>query len=246
MQTRAPTAPAGRRRAARAAAAEGRLLDAAEALFARHGYNGVSIRDIAGAARANISSVYYHFGSKQHLLEAVCRRRMLPVVAERAAAMAAAGGRRASLDRLVAAFVGPTLRAAQGRGRDAAMFRRLAGHLATDPTPEVRRAIRAIFDESVRAFVDGLRAGDAGGDADGFFWSVACAMGAAVYVQGDLAHLARMLGRPGRPPDTKRGLEHIARFIRGGVEATSRRKPASGGALAVARPCRGSAGPQGA
>src|SRR5688572_18658384 len=107
---------------------ERRLLDAAEALFARHGYNGVSIRDIAGAARANISSVYYHFESKQKLLEAVCRRQMVPVVAERAAAMAAAaggrgaaaaGGRgaaaaggRGAAAALIAAFVGPTLRAA--------------------------------------------------------------------------------------------------------------------------------------
>ncbi len=230
MQTRAPTAPAGRRRAARAAAAEGRLLDAAEALFARHGYNGVSIRDIAGAARANISSVYYHFGSKQHLLEAVCRRRMLPVVAERAAAMAAAGGRQASLDCLVAAFVGPTLRAAQGRGRDAAMFRRLAGHLATDPTPEVRRAIRAIFDESVRAFVNGLRAAYRGADAERFFWAVACAMGAALFVQSDLAHLARMLGPRAVPPDAGRGMEPISRFIEGGLEAALRTGPGRHGA----------------
>ena len=106
-----------------------RLLDAAELLFARHGYNGVSIRDIAAEARANISSVYYHFDSKQKLLEAVCRRRMVPVVTERKAAIAAAGktdaaaGDAAARERiadLIAAFVGPTFRAAQGQSREAA------------------------------------------------------------------------------------------------------------------------------
>ncbi len=232
MQSLAQAAPAGRGRTAGAAASVARLLDAAEALFARHGYNGVSIRDIAGAARANISSVYYHFGSKQKLLEAVCRRRMLPVVAERAAALAAAegGGQPLSLERLVAAFVGPTLRAAQGRGRDAAMFRRLAGHLATDPKPEVRRAIRAIFDESVCDFVTRLRAIHRGADAESFFWAVACAMGAALYVQSDLAHLAGMLGRQSAPPDAERGLRHITRFIEGGIAAAVRRGPGNGGA----------------
>ena len=219
----APAARGQRARSTRAAASESRLLDAAEDLFARHGYNGVSIRDIAAAARANISSVYYHYGSKQKLLEAVCRRRMLPVVAERAAAMAAAGapGKPASIEQLVAAFVGPTLRAAQGRGKGAATFRRLAGHLATDPTPEVRRAIRAIYDESVRAFLGGLRAIYGGADAESFFWGVACAMGAAVYIQSDLAHLAQMLGRS-VGPTAEQGLQPITRFIRGGLEAVAR------------------------
>lgn len=225
MATKAPTPArrATRRGAARTNASKVRLLDAAEALFARHGYNGVSIRDIAGAARANISSVYYHFGSKQNLLEAVCRRRMLPVVAERASAMAAADGSNAApLARLVAGFVGPTLRAAQGRGREATLFRRLAGHLATDPTPEVRRAIRSIFDSSVRTFVGGLRAHQEGGHTDAFFWTVACAMGVAVYVQSDLAHIARMLGRNDAPADVERGLHHVTQFIRGGIESALR------------------------
>lgn len=223
MRTQASAARAKRRRPLRANASEARLLDAAEALFARHGYNGVSIRDIAGAARANISSVYYHFGSKQDLLAAVCRRRMLPVVAERAAAMAAADGRHvAPLAQIVSAFVGPTLRAAQSRGREAALFRRLAGHLATDPTPGVRRAIRSIFDTSVRAFVDGLRANHAG-DAEAFFWAVACSMGVAVYVQSDLAHIARLLGRTYAPADVERGLQHVTRFIEGGLDSALRR-----------------------
>lgn len=199
---------------------ERRLLDAAERLFAEHGYNGVSIRDIAAAARANISSVYYHFHSKQKLLEAVCARRMTPVVAERAKAMAAGAAGRGAADALIAAFVGPTLRAALGASREAETYRRLAGHLATDPTPEVRRAIRAIYDESVREFIARLEA-LYGGKGDAFFWSVACAIGTAVYVQSDLAHLRKMLGGDaGR--DAEAGLRHITRFIRGGLAAAAK------------------------
>lgn len=206
-----------------------RLLDAAERLFAEHGYNGVSIRDIAAAARANISSVYYHFRSKPKLLEAVCERRLRPAIADRAAAMTAGtakrgiGGHRAA-DDLIAAFVGPPLRAALGASPDAETYRRLAGHLATDPTPAVRRAIRAIYDQSVRDFIGRLAAlygGNARAGGDAFFWSVACAIGAAVYVQSDIAHLRKMLGGV-RGEDAEAGLRHITRFIRGGLEAAAR------------------------
>lgn len=197
-----------------------RLLDAAERLFAAHGYNGVSIRDIAAAARANISSVYYHFESKPKLLEAVCERRLKPAVDGRAAAMASGAKGCPVADGLIAAFVGPPLRAALGPSRHAETYRRLAGHLATDPTPAVRRAIRAIYDESVRDFIYRL-AGLYGGKGEAFFWAVACAIGAAVYVQGDVAHLRKTLGG-GRGEDADAALDHITRFIRGGLEAVAR------------------------
>jgi AcrR family transcriptional regulator len=52
-----------------------RLLDAAERLFARKGFYGVSIRDITRAAKTDVSMANYHFGSKQNLLAAVVARR---------------------------------------------------------------------------------------------------------------------------------------------------------------------------
>lgn len=44
-----------------------RILDAARHLFAEHGYDGTSIRDITVAAEANVAAVGYHFGSKEGL-----------------------------------------------------------------------------------------------------------------------------------------------------------------------------------
>lgn len=48
----------------------------AEALFARHGYESVSIRSINSAAGANPAAVHYHFGSKEALVLAILERRM--------------------------------------------------------------------------------------------------------------------------------------------------------------------------
>lgn len=50
------------------------LLDAAAAMFAAKGYDGTSIRDIAGAVGMLPGSMYYHFKSKEDLLIAVYRK----------------------------------------------------------------------------------------------------------------------------------------------------------------------------
>jgi AcrR family transcriptional regulator len=50
------------------------ILDAAEPLFARHGYAGTSLRSIAGAAGLQEPGIYNHFDSKQAIYSAVLRR----------------------------------------------------------------------------------------------------------------------------------------------------------------------------
>lgn len=45
-----------------------RLLAHARTLFARHGYEGVSMRDIAGSVGIRQSAIYNHFDNKQDLL----------------------------------------------------------------------------------------------------------------------------------------------------------------------------------
>lgn len=52
-----------------------RILDTAERLFARHGFYGVSVRDITEAAGVDVALVNYHFGSKRELFAAVFQRR---------------------------------------------------------------------------------------------------------------------------------------------------------------------------
>lgn len=51
-----------------------RLLDAAERLFAEHGYNHVTVRDICSAAGANVAAVNYYFRDKWGLYEELIQR----------------------------------------------------------------------------------------------------------------------------------------------------------------------------
>lgn len=52
-----------------------RILDAAEQLFAKRGFHGVSVRDITQTAGVDVALVSYHFGGKRALFTAVFERR---------------------------------------------------------------------------------------------------------------------------------------------------------------------------
>ncbi|MFF0293745.1 TetR/AcrR family transcriptional regulator [Kitasatospora sp. NPDC004615] len=57
-----------------AEASRERILTAATALFAEHGYDGTTTRTIAGAAGLNVATVAYHVGTKADLYREVMRR----------------------------------------------------------------------------------------------------------------------------------------------------------------------------
>jgi AcrR family transcriptional regulator len=52
------------------------ILDEAEKLFARNGYDGTTVRDIAQAAEVNLAMISYYFGSKEKLIEMLFQERM--------------------------------------------------------------------------------------------------------------------------------------------------------------------------
>jgi len=53
-----------------------RLIEAAEDLLCRRGFNETSVRDIAAAAGCNVASVNYYFGGKESLYLEIWRRRL--------------------------------------------------------------------------------------------------------------------------------------------------------------------------
>ncbi len=51
------------------------ILDAAEALFAEHGFSACALREVAARAGVTRSLIHHHFGAKQGLWHAVVERR---------------------------------------------------------------------------------------------------------------------------------------------------------------------------
>ena len=70
-------------------APQGRILDAAENALAEFGFAGAFLRDIVSEAKVNLATVYYYFGSKRGLMEAVVKRRFGPLREEHLALLRA-------------------------------------------------------------------------------------------------------------------------------------------------------------
>lgn len=83
-----------------------RVLDTARSLFAAHGPEGASIRDVARSAGVSLATVHHHFGSKQGLVKASIDEMYteLEPLTEQLSVAAAEGGTVADvLDRVVRA-----------------------------------------------------------------------------------------------------------------------------------------------
>ncbi len=122
---------------------KGRILQAAERLFATRGYHNTSLRTITAAARVNLAAVNYHFGSKKALLEAVFTRRLIPLNQlrrQRLARVVAAAGqaeRPPAVEEILRAFIEPTLKFHQ-EDPNAPYFITLVSRSFTEPDDTVR------------------------------------------------------------------------------------------------------------
>jgi AcrR family transcriptional regulator len=58
---------------------QSQLLETAETLFSRKGYDGTSVRDIAEAAGINTAMISYYFGSKEKLMEEIFERKSMNI-----------------------------------------------------------------------------------------------------------------------------------------------------------------------
>lgn len=95
-----------------------RLLNAAEALFADHGFHGAPMREITSKAGTRLANINDHFGSKEALFQEVIARRARLINADRLALLASlptSRSKAAELQSLVEAFASPLLaRSLQG------------------------------------------------------------------------------------------------------------------------------------
>ncbi len=98
---------------ARAVTTKDRILDAAERLFAEHGFAQTSLRDITAEAGVNLAAVNYHFQSKDHLIAAVFDRRIGPLNEQRLAFLdrleKEAAGEPVPIEDILRAVIAPVL-----------------------------------------------------------------------------------------------------------------------------------------
>jgi AcrR family transcriptional regulator len=133
-----------------------KILDAAEALFSLHGFSGTSLRDIHALSGVRASLCYYHFGSKDDVLQAVVDRRAAEhqqcILESLDQCRKEAGNAPLSVEKLVDAYIRPIVERHWNHGDGWRNYTRLMAYLASESAhlePKVQfnkyDAVRQVF-----------------------------------------------------------------------------------------------------
>ena len=125
-----------------------RILDAAERIFARDGFDAASLRTITADAHANLAAVNYHFQTKEALFAAAIGRRVGPVNERRLKLLEAALPER-SVHAILDAFVRPAMEASLA----GASIRPLMARMSGVPDEMMLRIFREYLEPVLNRFV---------------------------------------------------------------------------------------------
>ncbi len=197
-----------------------KLLDSAEALFAQHGFYGVTTRQVAKDAQCDDALIYYHFGSKQGLFEAVLARRATIAnevrrVSLRAYECANAGA--ITVHGAVRAFIDPLVDLSQSGDRGWSSWFAIVAQV--DNTPWGGDIIHRFFDPVVYEFITVIKqAFDAVPDHE-FYWAYNFLAGSMMLALSESCRVDRLSYGLCRGSDMNGVRERLILFCAGGFEA---------------------------
>jgi AcrR family transcriptional regulator len=195
-----------------------RILSTAERMFAAHGLEGVSLRQLTAEAGVNLAAVNYHFGSKDRLVHEIFSRRLDRLNEERLAALEQLLARgRFELPELLAAFVDPALDLALDPG-GGQLFMRVLAHAYAERNEGLRDFLAQRYGHVLRRFVDAFAALLPHLDRETLYWRLDFVAGALVYAMAEFGVMRR---RPGQTAEAyrRRASEQLVAFAVAGLSA---------------------------
>ena len=200
------------------------LLDAAEEVFARDGFERASLRAIMRLAEANPAAVHYHFGGKDGLVEAVLDRIVGPINLRRMELLDGLETRAGSDDgpeptarELMGAFLRPDFEAIQALQRRGSGRAALIARAYAQPTEHIDALIRRQFEPVGARFLQALNRTLPDLQAEEVQWRVRWC------VVGVIIAMFSFADRPDGPIDVddfEPALERTVDFVTAGLEAS--------------------------
>ena len=203
-----------------------RILDAAEELFARNGFDGVSVRQIMSKAEADVSLAYYHFKSKRDLFDQVMLRRAGILNDIRLKALEAVEQRHPddapTVEEIIGAFVNPLLELMVHDHDKWTNYMRLVAQINSSSEWGGELMTR-YFDPLVRRFLEALRKALPDGDETDLFWSYHMLSGALTLTLAETGRLDNLSEGLVSSSDLAAINERMPRFFAAGFERMCRK-----------------------
>lgn len=205
-----------------------RILDAAEVLFAEHGYDGVTLRQIATRAGVDVALASYHFGKKLELFQAVFERRAALLNEARRDALRAcqegAGKKGPSVEQIIEAFLRP-LELHQETGDEGwRHYLALIAYINNSPFWG-RRMMGKLFDGLVQEFIDALRTALPKAREEDIYWCYHNLSGALTLTLADTGRIDKLSKGACKSADFQAAYDHMIPFMAAGFrEVCARRR----------------------
>ncbi len=223
-----PAAPAPARRGRpkktkTAAAGETRdaILNAAEDLFSKHGFYGVTIREVAREAGVDTALVHYYFGAKKELFDAVFIRRAEVWNSERVAAVdryAEAAGEAMTLEGLFEAFLRPPFQWSLKGGPGWKHYAALVAQTNANPAFGGETMAR-YFDPAILRLLELVKRLLPQGRDEDLYWAWHNLSGALTLTLGETGRLDRLSGGLCKSGDLDSACDYMVRFAAAGFRA---------------------------
>lgn len=203
------------------------LMDAAETLFGEHGFDGASLREITGRAKANLASVSYHFGSKEGLFLETWARRVHPLNQRRIelldAAMSQNGGQ-PPIEAVLDAYARPLFDLTSDNSPQGRALLRLVVRMAHDDAPnkDSLNTFEREMKPVVRRFAEAMRKAEPKLSSSEVLWSFYFFSGATFAMLNGGKKFRAITGNAADQPGSEEALRRLIAFCAAGVRASIR------------------------
>ncbi|WP_300381434.1 TetR/AcrR family transcriptional regulator [Henriciella sp.] len=201
------------------------ILDAAEALFAEHGYDGVTLRAIAARAGVDVALANYHFGRKHELFEQTFQRRAEILNTWRLEALEACRREAApaapSVRDIIDAYLRPLMTGPHLKEPGWRNYYGMVAYVNSSVTWGGQLMTRS-YDPAIGSFIDALKEAlpEAGDEA--IYWGYHCLSGALTLAFAQTGRLDHLSHGKVCSTDLEGGYLQMVDFITAGFERIGR------------------------
>ena len=196
-----------------------RILDVAEELFALHGYDGVTLRQIATRAGVDVALASYHFGKKLDLFNAVFERRAGALNEARLSALRKcqenAGKEGPTVEQVIEAFLRPLEIAQETGDKGWTNYLALIAYINNSPYWG-EKMMSKLFDKLVLEFIEALRRALPGSRDEDLFWCYHNLSGALTLTLAQTGRIDKLSAGKCLSSDFRAAYDHMIPFTAAG------------------------------
>ncbi|RAK63044.1 TetR/AcrR family transcriptional regulator [Phenylobacterium kunshanense] len=219
----------GRRRKGEGPDLRQAILDSAEALFSKHGFYGVTVRQVAAEAGVDTALIHYYFGAKRELFDSVFARRAEILNDERIAAMRAyadAHPGAMTAEGIIEAFIGPLVERSLTNDEGWKNYFRLVALVNNTPAWG-GETMHRFFDPVVRQLIDMFKLALPGAELRDLYWGYQFLTGAMMLTLSETGRIDQLSDGLCRSTDLEAVKARLYAWCAAGLEViVERRVPA--------------------